>query len=55
MTMQEVVDYILTYIEHNSKNKNKNKNSETKETRGETFSYGVSPETLARWAEEDGG
>lgn len=57
MTMQEVVDYILTYIEHNSKNKNKNKNknSETKETRGETFSYGASPEALARWAEEDGG
>ena len=56
MTMQEVVDFILTYIEHNSKkNKNKNQNSETKETRGETFSYGASPEALARWEEEDGG
>lgn len=45
MTMQEVVDFILTYIEHNSKkNKNKNQNHETKETKSVTFSYGRSDE-----------
>ena len=55
MTYADVIDFILTYIEMNSKNKNKNKNSETKERRGETITYGRCDEYGNPVSWEDGG
>lgn len=50
-TLGDVLDFILTFIEMNSKKKNpKQKDNRVK---GETETFGVDPSTLARWAEEE--
>ena len=36
-----------------NQNNNNNNNKQNNRSQGETFSYGVDPETLARWAREE--
>lgn len=61
LSVGEVLDFIYTYINMKNKqtnhNNNKNNNKQNNISQGETFSYGVDPETLARWKmeEENGG
>lgn len=57
MSVGEVLDFIYTYIKMRSKqtnqNNNKNNNKQNNRSQGETETYGVDPETLARWAREE--
>ena len=51
-TLGDVLDFILTFIEMNSKKKNPNQKQDNR-IKGETETFGVDPETLKRWAEEE--
>ena len=54
LSVGEVIDFIYTYINMKSKQTNQNNNNKNNNrSQGETFSYGVDPETLARWAREE--
>lgn len=53
-TLGDVLDFILTFIEMNSKKKNPNQKQQDNRVKGQTETFGVDPSTLARWAEEDG-
>ena len=51
-TLGDVLDFILTFIEMNSKKKNPNQKQDNR-VKGQTETFGVSEETLRRWAEEE--
>lgn len=56
LSVGEVIDFIYIYINMKSKqtqNNNKNNNKQNNRQQGETETYGVDPETLARWAREE--
>ena len=54
MSVGEVIDFIHTYINMRSKTTQNNKQQQKQNTnKGETETYGVDPETLARWAREE--
>ena len=55
MSVGEVLDFIYTYINmRNKTTKQNNKQQQQQNTnKGETETYGVDPETLARWAREE--
>lgn len=53
MTLGDVLDFILTFIEMNGKKKNPNQKDNR--VKGETETFGVDPETLKRWQEEESG
>ena len=53
-TLGDILDFILTFIEMNNKKKNPNQKQDNR-VKGETETYGVDPETLKRWQEEDSG
>lgn len=52
-TLGDVLDFILTFIEMNSKKKNPNQKQQDNRVKGQTETFGVSPETLARWKAEE--
>lgn len=53
-TLGDVLDFILTFIEMNSKKKNPNQKQDNR-IKGETEFYGVCEETRLRWEQEDSG
>lgn len=53
-TLGDVLDFILTFIEMNSKKKNPNQKQQDNRVKGQTETFSVSEETLRRWAEEEG-
>lgn len=53
-TLGDILDFILTFIEMNNKKKNPNQKQDNR-VKGETETFGVDPETLKRWQEEDSG
>ena len=57
LSVGEVIDFIYTYINMKNKqtqsNNKNNNNKNNNRSQGETETYGVDPETLARWAREE--
>lgn len=53
-TLGDILDFILTFIEMNNKKKNPNQKQDNR-VKGETETFGVDPETLKRWEQEDSG
>ena len=55
MSVGEVLDFIHTYINMRSKTTKQNNKQQQKQntSQGEKETYGVDPETLARWAREE--
>ena len=54
MSVGEVLDFIYVYVNMRSKTTQNNKQQQkTNTSQGEKETYGVDPETLARWAREE--
>ena len=52
-TLGDVLDFILTFIEMNSKKKNPNQKQQDNRVKGQTETFGATPELIAKWKAEE--